>query len=250
VTRINLQTCFPELRPAEIEKLARASLEATGRLTLEMGAVWCWPEHQWQRLVASVRGDDALSACQREKRGALILAPHIGNWEVLNLHVGRQFGLTAMYDPPRIAELDPIVREARMRAGSRLVPASASGIRALHRALADGGIIGLLPDQVPDRRAGVYAPFFGRPALTMTLAGRMMRRWRPSVFIGTALRLEPGGGFEIDFEPLPYAPEADDETLAGAINAAVERCVRHRPDQYQWEYKRFKRPPDGWEKLY
>jgi Kdo2-lipid IVA lauroyltransferase/acyltransferase len=250
VTLINLQACFPDLQPPAIETLARASLAATGRLSAEMGAVWCWPEHRWQRLVASVRGDDALAECQRDNRGAIILAPHIGNWEVLNLFLGRRFGITAMYDPPRIAELDPVVRDARMRAGSRLVPTNAAGIRALHRTLAGGGIVGLLPDQVPARKAGVYAPFFGRPALTMTLAGRMMRRWRPSAFIGTALRLEHGAGFDIDIEPLPYVPEDDDVALAAAINAAVERVVRHRPDQYQWEYKRFKRPPEGSEKLY
>jgi Kdo2-lipid IVA lauroyltransferase/acyltransferase len=39
-------------------------------------------------------------------------------------------------------------------------------------ALKNGEAVGLLPDQVPPEGLGVWAPFFGEPAYTMTLSVR------------------------------------------------------------------------------
>jgi Kdo2-lipid IVA lauroyltransferase/acyltransferase len=250
VTLANLRACFPEYPVAEIERLARASLRATGRLSAEMGPLWYWPLERFESIVASVEGTDLIDEAQRTGQGAMVLAPHFGNWEVLNLYLGKRFGLTAMYDPPRLARLDPIVRRARMRAGSTLVPTSPAGVRRLHRTLQQGRLVGILPDQVPDPAAGVYAPFFGRPALTMTLVCRLARKSRPRVFIGTAQRLEAGAGFALRFEPLNFDPTEDDQGIAASINSAIECAVMRQPDQYQWEYKRFKKAPPGVARLY
>ncbi len=79
----------------------------------------------------------------------------------------------------RIAAFDPIVRNGRTRTGSTLVPTTAPGIRALYDAFERGRVVALLPDQVPPIGAGGYAPFFGRPALTMTLVQRLNARVAP-----------------------------------------------------------------------
>jgi Kdo2-lipid IVA lauroyltransferase/acyltransferase len=246
----NLHAAMPERPAVEVRRLARASVISTGRLAAEAGAVWCWPARRWRTLVASVEGDDLIEQAQQLNKGVLVLSPHFGNWEVLNLYLGERFGLTVMYDPPRIAPLDPLVRAARMRAGSELVPTTSAGVRALYSALKRGRIVGILPDQVPRPAAGVYANFFGRPALTMTLAARIMRKARPIVIVGTARRVAPGAGFALRFEPLDYDPAADDVQLATTINAAIETIVRRHPDQYLWIYRRFKRPPAGVPRLY
>ena len=51
-------------------------------------------------------------------------------------------------------------------------PASIGGVRQMMRALKRGEAVGLLPDQVPPEGMGVWVPFFGKPAYTMTLAAR------------------------------------------------------------------------------
>jgi KDO2-lipid IV(A) lauroyltransferase len=65
-----------------------------------------------------------------------------------------------------------------------------------------------------------------------------------------ALRL-PGGGFKLVFTEADDAIYADDlqQSLAG-LNRSIEAVVRVAPEQYQWEYKRFKRQPPGLPPVY
>jgi len=170
-----------------------------------------------------------------------VLVPHFGNWEYLSLYLGR-FGVTALYDPPRLGGLEAPIRRARSRAGANLVPIGRHGLKTVYETLMHAGVVALLPDQVPDRAAGVYADFFGNPALTMTFALRLIARTRPFVVMGSAVRVPEG--FELRFvEADQGIYSADAKTAAAAMNRSIERLVCQAPDQYQWEYKRFKRPP-------
>lgn len=243
VTRVNLGLCLPESPPEDLDRLARASLRETGQLIAESGMLLHWPEARWRALCVAVEGDDLLRRALADRRGVLLLVPHLGNWEYLSLYLG-QFRVTALYDPPRIPALDKPIRSARSRSGARLVAIGRKGIRAVIQALGTGGLVAILPDQVPDRRSGVYAAFFGRPALTMTLAGELARRLRPRVLVGAAFRTR--GGFALKFAEADAGVRSRDPALAAeAVNRCMERLVRAAPAQYQWEYKRFKRPPPG-----
>ena len=44
-----------------------------------------------------------------------------------------------------------------------MLPLNRQGIREAIVRLNDGGLVMLMPDQVPDRKQGFYVPFFGRP---------------------------------------------------------------------------------------
>jgi KDO2-lipid IV(A) lauroyltransferase len=243
VTRINLARCLPELPAAARERLVRASVTSTALLFTEAGIVFHWPSERWRELVLRVDGEALLTQAKENGRGVLLLVPHLGNWEFLSLYLG-EYGITALYDPPRLSALDRPLRHARSRTGATLVPLGRRGTRALYRTLSSGGIAVLLPDQVPERESGVYTEFFGHPALTMTFAHRLAARTRPVVLFAVALRVT--GGFEVRFVPAePDMCAADVRTATASMNRSIERLVRDAPEQYQWEYKRFKRPPDG-----
>ena len=249
VSRTNLAACFPELSEAAREDFVRESLRHTGRYAAELGIAWRRADRRWKSLIAAVDGVAAIDDAQRLGRGVLILVPHFGNWEVLNLFLGARYGLTALYEPARIRGLDSIVRDGRMRTGSRLVPTTS--IRVLYAALRAGGVAAVLPDQVPPVAAGAYAPFFGRPALTMTLVHRLTERLAPRLIMGHARRLPDAAGFSLGFEVLSDLENLSDREVAlTKMNIAIERLVRTDPAQYQWEYKRFKRPRSLAEKLY
>jgi KDO2-lipid IV(A) lauroyltransferase len=251
ITRTNLAVCFPQKSEEDLSALVRESLRHTGRFAAEFGIVWRRGDSRWKSLITAVDGIDAIDDTRGSGRGVLVLVPHFGNWEILNLFLGERYGLTALYEPPRIASLDPIVREGRARTGSTLVPTTPGGIRALYAALKRGGVAGVLPDQVPPLAAGAYAPFFGRPALTMTLACRLAERIAPRLVLGHARRLPDASGFRLGFEALSDMERLGNSDAAlTEMNSAIERLVRTDPAQYQWEYKRFKRPRSPSEKLY
>lgn len=257
ISLANLAHSQPQLDSAAQRRLAREAATQTAWLFAEQGAVWYWPRERWAPLINDSHTRSLLLSTIRDaasdeigdgQQGTLLLVPHLGNWELLSLYLG-EFDLTALYDPPRLMSLDAPIRRARERSGSTLLPIDRRGLRGLLSALDDGGVVALLPDQVPDRRAGVYAPFFGQPALTMTLAHRLIQRTRPAVLMAAVLRTSEG--FELKLKPMDDAiADPDPVVSAGVMNAAIEQLIELAPNQYQWSYKRFKRPPPGVAKLY
>jgi KDO2-lipid IV(A) lauroyltransferase len=243
VTRRNIDLCFPELDAEARRRLVRDSLSHTGQLLCELGIVFHWPAERWQPLIRDLRGADLMDDAVKRGRPVLLLVPHFGNWEFLSLYLGR-YAVSALYDPPRVRALEPLILKARSRAGARLLPIDAGGLRGFFQNLRNGGVAALLPDQVPERDAGVRVPFFGQPALTMTFAHRVARRTGALLLLGSARRVR--GGFALRFQALDQAVSDDDpQVSAAAMNRAIEALVREDPAQYQWEYKRFKRPPAG-----
>ncbi|NBC23368.1 MAG: lipid A biosynthesis acyltransferase [Gammaproteobacteria bacterium] len=248
VTAINIDACFADRSPQERRALVADSLAHSAMLLTELGTLSKWEPAAWRELAVSVEGAQTLEDALAGGSGVLVLVPHFGNWEFLALVLG-EYGVTALYDPPRQRVLAEVIHGARSRAGATMLPIDAQGLRRFYHALANGALGALLPDQVPERRAGVYADFFGRPALTMTFAHRLLRRTRARVLMGSATRAP--GGFAVRFsDPGPALADPDPQVATRALNAAIEQLVRTDPAQYQWEYKRFKRPPPGTPDLY
>lgn len=246
VTRTNIDICFPQLDDAARETLIRESLEHTGRAFAEMGLSWFWSPKRALKKVRAVQGEELLAAELNAGRGILLIAPHLGNWEVMNLYLAQRYPVTAMYKPPRQKLLNELILKRRARLGSQMAPADVSGVRMVIKALRNGGLVGILPDQEPEREGGVYAPFYGEPALTMKLLPQLAAQTGVKVFCGYGKRLPDGQGFELRFsEARTGVGSKAIEAAAAAMNASIERCVDECPSQYQWEYKRFNTRDDG-----
>lgn len=241
VTEINLAEVFPERDAAERRRLARASLTHSTATMLELGFAWMAPPERVEASILAVHGRELLDEARASGQGVIVLAPHFGNWEVLNFWLSGHFPFTAMYEPPKIPDLDPVIRGGRERMGASLVPTNPRGVAALLKALKRGEAVGILPDQEPDWGSGVFAPFYGRLAYTATLLPKLVARTRAQVVTGVALRL-PGQGFAIHFLAADERVHDPDEAVAAAgVNASVEAAIALEPAQYQWEYKRYRK---------
>jgi KDO2-lipid IV(A) lauroyltransferase len=251
VVEENIAICFPEMAPAQRQQLARERLKQLAILALEMGPVWRRPAAEVEAMIHNIRGEELLEEAAAEGKGIVMLAPHIGNWEVIGVYLGRTFGVTIMFQPPSNPALNQMIKQARERSGSKLVPTNTSGVKTQLKVLKKGGMVGLLPDQVPPRGAGgEFASFFGVPALTMTLLCNLVQRTDCKVITAIALRNQQGG-FDLQFMRPPEAIYSSDQGEAlCALNQTVEQCVVLAPEQYQWEYKRFRKQPGGEKKYY
>ncbi len=243
VTLVNLKLCFPALSNSERNNLALSSLRSTGQLVMEAGVVFGKGGRRANRYIESVKGAALLDI--HDGVGVLLLIPHYGNWELINNYVSARHNPVVMYEPAKIKGLDTALQKLRNKSGIELFPANTWGLRKLYQALKQGRVVGLLPDQVPKRKSGLYVPFFGVPALTMTLAYRLIQRTGARVVFGHSLRLPEYRGFQIRFtEAHDGLYTADEAQCLLAINSRIEEIVSQQPDQYQWEYKRFKQAPD------
>jgi len=241
-TKTNVQLCFPALSSRAQEHLVTLSMQHTFQTIAEAGAVWLWPAENVLATIRLVEGESLLRQAHHQGRGVLVIAPHLGNWEVFGLYLNA-CGIAQsyqMYQPPASPALDVLIRKARSRAGAIMVPTDKTGVATLLKALKQGEIVGILPDQVPPETSGEYAAFFGKHVLTMTLISRLQQKTGAVVLAGYARRVERGFDIIIrEANPETYA-EHMQASLAG-MNATIENLVQETPAQYQWDYKRFRK---------
>ncbi len=229
----------------------RPAIAAIGTMLAELPWLWLRPPHQgvlhlvhWDRVELFEQALDA-------GKGVILALPHIGCWEMIGQSLAERFGptrgpLVALYRPARKAWLGPLVASSRERPGLKTVPTSVAGVRSLIRVLRGGGYTAILPDQVPPAGQGVWAPFFGKSAYTMTLLARLAQQSGAQVLLCWCERRPSGQGFVMHFEPLDAPelrdPDARPEAAAAAVNAGMERIIRQAPGQYLWSYARYKQP--------
>ncbi len=245
VTETNLRLCFPELDAAARGQLLREALRENLKGMLELGALWRGSAERIDDLVREVEGEGLFRQAREAGRGVILLAPHLGSWEMVNLYASRHGGLTSLYRPARSAAFDRAMKQGRERFGAQLVPTDTQGVRALMQTLKQGGTVMVLPDQDPGMGNGVFVPFFGIQTNTAKLLNRLAAKTGAQVLSAYAERLPRGAGFWLRFAPVDAqvaSPEA--EVAAAAVNRSVEALVRACPGQYLWSYKRFRmRPP-------
>jgi KDO2-lipid IV(A) lauroyltransferase len=231
-------------------RLLRRAIGESGKTIAELPAVWLRPYASVLKLVRGAEGWAQLDAAHAAGRGVILMSPHIGCFEIISLYYAARHPFTAMYKPPRKPTLATLMHLGRARGQATLVPTDLSGVRALLAALKRREAIGILPDQVATGGDGVWAPFFGRPSYTPTLAASLQRKTGAAVFFVVAERLSRGRGYRLHVLPLDGELSDDKAAAAACINRNVEAIIRRFPEQYMWSYNRYKRPgsapdPDG-----
>jgi len=251
VTRINLALAFPELSEAERAKKVRQSLVELGKTAGEMGPIWLKPLAEVRSWMQTDASETLFKKALEKKRGLIILAPHLGCWEAMAAYLASIEKITYLYRPPHVKGLETFMVQVRARAGAHLVPTNAKGVLALVKALKRSELVVILPDQDPGPVGSVYAPFFGHPARTMTLVAKLIQKTQCEVLFLSLKRLPNGEGFLALWHPPPEGiSNSEALTAATALNLGVEQLVRQFPEQYQWEYKRFRHPPEGVADIY
>ena len=251
VTEFNLQHCFPNMQDTERQALGLASLQHTGKQLTECAWIWHRQPRNTLTLVGEVRGEQLLQDALDSERGIIIVSPHIGNWELCSLVLSQQTPFTYFYRSPRNKSLEPLMLKWRLHVGGSPATLDSGGIRKGLRLINQGGVVGILPDQEPDRDNGVFAPFFDQPALTMTLLPRLAARSRAHVIMMVVERLPKARGWRIHYLPTdPAIADPDLSVATSALNKDVERCIAICPEQFLWNYKRFNVLPDGSRRRY
>jgi KDO2-lipid IV(A) lauroyltransferase len=243
------------------DTVRRRAVAQAGCMAAELPCLWLRPrdERLGGRLHFAAPDVARIDAALGRGRGLVLMTPHIGAFEVCAQAYAERFGerhpMTAMYRPARQAWLREMQLTARDRPGLLTAPASLAGVRQMMKALRRGDTVGLLPDQVPPEGMGVWAPYFGREAYTMTLAARLVQQTGATALLMVCERLPRGRGFAVRVRELPDTlpappPQPRDEATDAAhqracatvINRAMEALVREHPEQYLWGYHRYKQP--------
>jgi len=229
------------IRQAGFERHMHAAIAEAGKNVFELPFVWCAEPARVLNTV-QVENWQVVEQARAAGKGIVFLTPHLGCFEVSAQLAASRLPLTVLYRPPKQAALKPLIEDARARYNLALAPANLAGVRSLFKVLKRNGVIGLLPDQVPQNGEGVWADFFGKPAYTMTLPGKLAQITEAAIILAFAERLPRGRGYLLHLSPFALPPELSPEQQARAINSAMEGLIAGCPAQYFWSYNHYKVP--------
>lgn len=220
----------------------RQAVGNAGRMVAELPRLWMGAP-----VFCDWENDGCIDRAFARGRGVIFLTPHVGSFEVAAQAMAQRFvehhgPLTVLYRPARKPWVARLIGAARKRPGLITAPTTLAGVRQMMRALRNGQAVGLLPDQVPPEGMGLWTPFFGQPAYSMTLAARLAQQTGATVLLGWSQRLSFGRGFRLHFRELERPLAGDIESAVLQVNQEMERLIRECPTQYLWGYSRYKQP--------
>ncbi|WPE17199.1 lysophospholipid acyltransferase family protein [Candidatus Thioglobus autotrophicus] len=233
----NIQTCFPNLAKSEQQDLIKKSLIETGKGLSESGFIWLRSFKDNAKHITKTNGSEHLNSDQP----IILLVPHFGCWEITGRVLSIDTPITFLYKPLRKAKQEALLIKNRQKQGLTMASADKKGVIKLQRAIKNKELIGILPDQDPGEEGSVLAPFFGTNARSMTLLVKLARKNNAKVLLTWAFRLPKGKGYELNLQPVDILSEQGSiEADVALMNQVIEDLVKIQPEQYLWNYKRFK----------
>jgi KDO2-lipid IV(A) lauroyltransferase len=233
----NIQTCFPDLSETEQQNLVKRSLIETGKGLSESGFIWFNSFKNNATYITKTTG----MAHLKSDSPIILLVPHFGCWEITGRVLSLNTPVVFLYKPLRNPQQEACLISKRQQGDLSMATADKKGVIKLQRALSKGDLIGILPDQDPGEEGSILAPFFNHDARTMTLLAKLVRKNNAKVLLTWATRLEKGKGYELNLEPVNILSDSDklyDDVVL--MNQTIESLVKTKPEQYLWNYKRFK----------
>ena len=222
--------------------VCKGAIAQSGMMIAEFPRVWlgATPTLRWEGL-------EVVESAYAAGKGIVFLTPHMGCFELAARATAARFSprygdLTVLFRPGRRPAVDRLLESARAGAGLQTAPTNLAGVRQLLRALRAGKAVGLLPDQVPPGDMGVWSPFFGRPAYTMTLAARLALQSDAPMVLAWGERRPWGAGYVLRFSAMQKPVTHNVDEAVAQINHAMEALIRQCPAQYLWSYPRYKNP--------
>ena len=247
VTRVNLAKCFPGMRPAERERLARAHFRALARAFVDHALLWWAPRARIERLVR-IEGLEHLRSAMGKPGGApaILFVPHFVGLDAGVTRLMCDVDITGMYARQKNARLDELLRRGRSRFGDQKIFSRQDGIRPMLGWMRKGRPLYYLPDQDYGPRDAIFVPFFGVPAATVPGLSRIARVAGAKVLPCVTRMLPGGAGYVLSIEAAwDNFPTGDLAADTRRMNAYIERRIADMPEQYNWMHKRFKTRPPG-----
>ena len=242
----NLKIAFGEEKTeAERYSIARKNFQNLGMMAIEFFLIPKIDMKTYQKKV-EVEGLDKLLTVLDEKRGALLLLGHFGNWELM-------VPMSRVIQRPILGIAKPIKRNPwlnrwivrnRENLGLELIP-PVHATQKVVEALSPNYPVAVLFDQRGKRSKGIWADFFGKKVpTTVGLAVMALRSNAPvlpifmvregaekhRLFIQDPLELIRTGDFNYDVE-----------ANTQLFNNVLESIIRQYPDQWLWVHRRFER---------
>jgi len=210
--------------------------------------LWWSSPQRIQKLVRVV-GYEHLAAVSNQP--VILLVPHFVALDVGWSWLTQQGSLVSVYSNQKNRYFHEKLLAGRLRFGASKLYSRQQGMRPIVKAMRSGLPFYYLPDQDLTVKDGIFSPFFGVQAATLTAVPRLAEMAGAKVVPLITRMLPDGTGYEVRFYPAwENYPSGDLIADTRRMNEFIEQRVREMPEQYFWLHKRFKTRPEGEKKFY
>jgi KDO2-lipid IV(A) lauroyltransferase len=248
VVEKQIAAAFPEWPAERVQAVAVAAFESLGRTTVETAILSRYGPEAVIDLFDECETWPVFQAALAEGRGIILVAGHLGNWELGGAWLGaRGVDIEVVGRQQENPLFDAFLTRTRNRLGMKVIW-DGDAVRRVPRALRNGATIGLVMDQGTVGLASAWVPFFGRWAKTPRGPATFALRMRSPIIFIAPLR-KPDGRFTVSFERVPVVEtgdrDADIDRIVRDYTAVLEKWVRRCPEQYFWHHRRWKHQRPG-----
>ncbi len=190
-------------------------------------------------------GSEILREALSRKRGVILLASHMDNWELAgSAFFNAGFEITPLYTPQKnTGGINDFILRQRSQVGRmRMVKSEGAALREIFRTLKSNGIIAILHD-LDARKDGVITNFLGIPASTPDGIVKLYNKFGSPVVPVKYLRDGKNCAFHYVIMDRILSDEKDSngknfgEDLRASLemcNSEIESWIRNNPDQWLW----------------
>jgi KDO2-lipid IV(A) lauroyltransferase len=207
----------------------------------------------WQEFITLHIPPEAEALLRQEDTPVLVVAAHMGNWEVAALAMSFVKPVCAIYRPFNNPYIEASMRGTRSGQRLRLISKYATDPLRFVKPLRRGEILAIMMDQYA--RGGIFVDFFGRPARTTPTVALLHLVTKVPVLVTCTIRTGPLRYDVHGVGPLSFERTGDREedvrSVTQQLTRQIEAFARKWPEQYMWGHRRWKtgtpRPKGKWQ---
>lgn len=245
---VNIRLCFPTWTPAEQNALLKKNFASLGIGMIEAGIAWFVPDAKLKYRYQII-GYEYVEAALRKGKGIILIGPHFTCLELIGRLLGLHHSFGVMYRPHKKPFISFIHRRFREKHYVNYIPSHR--VQQLLNALQNNMPIWYAYDIDGGKKRSVFAPLFGIQTATLTSVSRIAKLSGTTLIPISFYRCDNEFRYEIVLSPpIENFPSQDMVQDATRLNQVIETEIRRKPEQYIWQYKRFKTRPAGDERFY
>lgn len=243
ITFSNIQSSFPELNLKEINSILHKSYHNLGITLVELLFLKKLKNEDLPKYI-KYQNIELIDELLSRGKGLILLSGHYGNWEYLaysaGVYTGKPLNIIAKAQKNKI--VDKVLNKYRTKSGNKIIPMNKAALEMI-RIIKNGGMLALLADQAASKTKDIFVDFFGRPAITYEAPAKLALKFGVPIIMGFAERQKDNSYFvklvEIKYDDIAGLPN-EIELLTQRHVKLLEEQIRHQPNQWAWQHKRWK----------
>jgi len=239
ISRININIAYSSKNREFRESLVKRSVKQSIRSYYE--TLFCLSRSQKKLNQSIFKVENRFLYSQTNKdSGLILLSAHNRSVDLLLNQITNQNDITAIFKPIKIKAFNEFVRKNRQKTGSNVFETNFRGVKELFSALKRGKVVAMAADQVPAKNMGVYEEFFGRKVYTTNLIPSLHSKTKAPI-VSVAIHSDSLTNQLYIRYGCKSTFQEKSQYSAKTMNQEIERIININPQDYNWEYKRFKK---------